>query len=353
MTEEMERDDNVFLMGEEVGHYNGAYKVSQGMLKRFGERRVIDTPIAESGFAGVGVGAAMVGLRPIIEFMTWNFSLVAVDQIINNAAKIRQMSGGQFKVPDRLPRTGRRGAPARRAAQPGAGVVLRARPRPEGRHARPTRRTPRACSRARSATTTRSCFIEGEMLYGDKGEVPDGRIHDPARRRRDQARGHRLHHHRLVEDGQGRARGGRGARGRGDRGRGVDLRTLRPLDEELIVQSVKKTGRCVIVEEGWPFDGVGAEIAYRIQRRCFDDLDAPGRAARPAWTCRCRTTARSRLRCAPTSREGRRSWSRRSSTSNSRSPRGAPGPGASPASHAIKESTNGPDTRNAASSPTR
>ena len=107
MSEEMERDENVFLMGEEVGHYNGAYKVSQGMLKRFGEKRVIDTPIAENGFAGLGIGAAMVGLRPIIEFMTWNFSLVAVDQLINNAAKIRQMSGGQFNVPDRVPRAGR------------------------------------------------------------------------------------------------------------------------------------------------------------------------------------------------------------------------------------------------------
>ena len=129
MREEMERDASVFIMGEEVGHYNGAYKVTQGLLQRFGERRVIDAPIAEMGFAGVGVGAAMVGLRPIIEFMTFNFSLVAIDQIVNNAAKICQMSGGQFNVPDRVPRPGRPGGAGRLAAQPGARELLRARAR--------------------------------------------------------------------------------------------------------------------------------------------------------------------------------------------------------------------------------
>ncbi len=191
MTEEMERDETVFLMGEEVGHYNGAYKVSQGMLKRFGEKRVIDAPIAESGFAGLGIGAAMVGLRPIIEFMTWNFSLVAVDQIINNAAKIRQMSGGQFNVPDRVPRPGRPGPPGRRPAQPGAGAHLRARARAEGR-----RRRDAADAKGLLKTAIRDdnpvVFIEGEALYSRHRRGPRGRLHHPARRRRHQARGQRL-----------------------------------------------------------------------------------------------------------------------------------------------------------------
>ena len=205
MAEEMERDENVFLMGEEVGYYNGAYKVSQGMLKRFGEKRVIDTPIAENGFAGLGIGAAMVGLRPIIEFMTWNFSLVAADQLINNAAKIRQMSGGQFKVPGRVPRAGRRrppaGAPstARRWRRlwshiPGLKVVAPGDPKDAKgllKSAHPRRQPDRVHRGRGRCTPTR--------------RDPRGRIHHPARRRRDQARGQRRHHHRLVEDGQGGA----------------------------------------------------------------------------------------------------------------------------------------------------
>ena len=155
LREEMARDDRVFLMGEEVGVYNGAYKVSKGLLEEFGEMRVVDTPITELGFAGVGVGAAMVGLRPVIEFMTWNFALLAIDQIVNTAAKMLYMSGGQFTDAHRLPRPQRRRAPALRAALAGLRVLARAHPGPQGRR-RPARRTtPRGCSRARSATTTR------------------------------------------------------------------------------------------------------------------------------------------------------------------------------------------------------
>jgi pyruvate dehydrogenase E1 component beta subunit len=274
MVEEMERDDRIFLMGEEVGHYNGAYKVSKGMLEKFGERRVIDTPIAEGGFAGVGIGAAMVGLHPIIEFMTWNFSFVAADQLINNAAKIRQMSAGQFELP--VVFRGPGGSAHMLAGQhsqstealwthiPGLKVVMPANPYD-------------AKGLLKSALRDNNpiVFIEGEIMYGDMGEVPEGEyliplgVGDIKRVGKDLTI---VAWSKMVKVALAVAEV---LAKDGIEVEVVDPRTLRPLDEELIVSSVKKTGRALILEEGWPFNGVGAEIAYRIARRCFDDLDAP------------------------------------------------------------------------------
>jgi pyruvate dehydrogenase E1 component beta subunit len=274
MSEEMERDENVFLMGEEVGYYNGAYKVSQGMLKRFGEKRVIDSPITENGFAGLGIGAAMVGLRPIIEFMTWNFSLVAADQLINNAAKIRQMSGGQFKCP--IVFRGPGGAAHQLAAQhsqaldhiwtniPGLKVVAPSVPKDA-----------KGLLKAAIRDDNPIVFIEGEVAYSDTGEIPDGEYIIPlgvGDIKREGSDCTIIAWSKMIKVAMGAAEV---LAAEGINAEVLDPRTLRPLDEELIVQSVKKTGRAVIVEEGWPFNGVGAEIAYRIQRRCFDDLDHP------------------------------------------------------------------------------
>jgi pyruvate dehydrogenase E1 component subunit beta len=274
MTEEMERDENVFLMGEEVGYYNGAYKVSQGMLKKFGEKRVIDTPITENGFAGIGIGAAMVGLRPIVEFMTWNFSLVAADQLINNAAKIRQMSAGQFKVP--VVFRGPGGAAHQLGAQhsqalealwthiPGLKVIA-----------------PGTCKDAKGLLKSAIrddnpiVFIEGETMYNNTEEIPEGEYTIPIGVGEIKRQGKDvtiIGWSKMVNTG---LKACELLAAQGIDAEFVDPRTLRPLDEELIVESVKKTGRCVILEEGWPFNGVGAEIAYRIGRRCFDDLDAP------------------------------------------------------------------------------
>jgi pyruvate dehydrogenase E1 component beta subunit len=274
MSEEMERDESVFLLGEEVGFYNGAYKVSQGMLKRFGEKRVIDTPITECGFAGIGIGAAMVGLRPIVEFMTWNFSLVAADQLINNAAKIRQMSGGQFKVPVTFRGPG--GAAHQLGAQhsqalesiwcniPGLKVI-----------------SPATCKDAKGLLKSAIrddnpiVFIEGEVMYSDQGEIPEGEYTIPigvGEIKRQGADCTIIGWSKMVKVALDAAEA---LSAEGIEAEVLDPRTLRPLDEDLIIQSVKKTGRCVILEEGWPFNGVGAEIAYRVQRACFDDLDHP------------------------------------------------------------------------------
>ena len=276
MFEEMARDESVFLMGEEVGHYQGAYKVSQGLLEEYGERRVIDTPIAEAGFAGVGIGAAMVGLRPIIEFMTWNFSFVAFDQIISNAAKVHQMSAGKIHVP--IVFRGPNGAAKQVASQhshsvapfythiPGLYVVQPSTPRD-------------AKGLLKSAIRSNNpvVFLEGETLYGVKGEVPDEGVEE------------------LIPIGKGSvARPGADCTivtwGRpyypvlaaaeklaaeGIECEVIDPRTLRPLDTELMVQSVKKTNRCVVVHEHWPYGGPGAEIVDRLQREAFDYLDAP------------------------------------------------------------------------------
>ncbi len=275
MSEEMARDPSVFLMGEEVGHYQGAYKVSQGMLERFGERRVIDTPIAECGFVGVGVGAAMVGLRPIVELMTFNFSLVAIDQVINNAAKVRQMSGGQFKVPIVIRGAG--GAAHQLGAQhsqslesmytycPGLKVVMPATP---------------ADAKGLLKTAIRDddpvVFIEGELLYGMQGEVPEGEHLIPLGRGEVKREGSdctivawsKMVHLALAAAEELERKHDLSVEV-------VDPRTIKPLDEEIILRSVAKTHRCVVVEEGWSFNGVGAEIAHRVQRGVFDELDAP------------------------------------------------------------------------------
>jgi len=276
MFEEMRRDDRVFLMGEEVGHYQGAYKLSQGLLDEFGERRVIDTPIAEAGFAGIGVGAAMVGLRPIVEFMTWNFSFVAFDQIINNAAKVHQMSAGALQVP--IVFRGPNGAARQVAAQHSHAVAPFYTNVPGLYVCQPS--TPRD-AKGLLKTAIRSnnpvVFLEGETLYGLKGEVPDEGEEE------------------LIPLGKSHvAREGGGCTvvswGRpfhvvmsaaeklasdGIECEVVDPRTLRPLDMEPIVKSVRKTNRCVVVHEHWPYGGPGAEIADRVQREAFDFLDAP------------------------------------------------------------------------------
>jgi pyruvate dehydrogenase E1 component subunit beta len=274
MSEEMERDDSIFLMGEEVGHYQGAYKVSQGMLQKFGEKRVIDTPIAECGFVGVGVGAAMVGLRPIVELMTFNFSLVAIDQIINNAAKIRYMSGGQFKLP--LVIRGAGGAAHQLGAQhsqcleymyancPGLKVVMPSTP---------------ADAKGLLKTAIRDddpvVFIEGELLYGMQGDVPEGEHVVPLGKgdvKREGGDCTIVAWGRMVQIAQEAAEA---LAKEGIAVEIVDPRTLRPLDEELIFESVRKTHRCVVLEEAHGFSSVGAEITARVQRGAFDDLDAP------------------------------------------------------------------------------
>jgi pyruvate dehydrogenase E1 component beta subunit len=274
MTEEMERDDRVFLMGEEVGHYQGAYKVSDGMLEKFGERRVIDTPIAEAGFAGIGVGAAMVGLRPIIEFMTWNFSAVAFDQILNNAAKLRQMSGGQFNCP--IVFRGPNGSARQVGSQhshamehfyatiPGIKVVA-----------------PAFCDDAKGLMKAAIrddnpvLVMESETLYSLKGEVPDELDVVPIGKARVVRPGTDctiIAYSRMIHVALEAAAALEKEKVSVEI---LDLRSLRPLDEEAIVASVQKTHRCVVVHEGWPYGGVGAEVADRVQRLAFDYLDAP------------------------------------------------------------------------------
>jgi pyruvate dehydrogenase E1 component beta subunit len=274
MAEEMERDGAIFLMGEEVGHYNGAYKVSEGLLERFGERRVIDTPIAETGFAGVGIGAAMAGLRPIIEFMTWNFSLTAADQLINNAAKLRYMSNGQFTLP--IVFRGPGGAAHALAAQhsqaleslyahvPGLKVVVPSTP---------------ADAKGLLKSAIRDddpvVFIESEVMYALKGEVPAGEhvvplgVADVKRRGRDVTlvTWSKMLHTSL--------RAAEELAADGIEIEVVDLRTIRPLDTVTLLASVRRTHRLVVVQEGWPFAGVAAEIITLVTRDALDDLDAP------------------------------------------------------------------------------
>ncbi len=273
MVEEMERDDRVFLMGEEVGHYQGAYKVSEGMLDRFGEKRIIDTPIAEGGFAGVGIGAAMVGLRPIIEFMTWNFSAVAFDQILNNAAKLRQMSGGQFSCP--IVFRGPNGSARQVGSQhshamehfyatiPGVKVVAPAYPADA-----------KGLLKAAIRDDNPVLVMESETLYAVKGDVPDGEHVTPIGKARVTREGtdativaYSRMTHIAMEAAAELEKAGISAEV-------IDLLSLRPLDEDTVIESVEKTHRCVVVHEGWPYGGVGAEIADRVQRLAFDALDA-------------------------------------------------------------------------------
>jgi pyruvate dehydrogenase E1 component beta subunit len=274
MAEEMRRDPSVFVMGEEVGYYQGAYKVTRGLLEEFGPQRVVDTPIAEAGFAGVGVGAAMTGLRPIIEFMTWNFSLVAFDQIVNNAAKMFQMSAGQFKVPIvfRGPNASARqvGAQHSHAVEPfytnvpGLHVVYPS----TARDAKGLLKTAIRCDDP-------VVFLEGETLYNLKGEVGGDDETIPFGKARIGREGKHVTvvtwgrpYWTVMEVAEAMAK-------EGIEIEVIDPRTLRPLDHETIVASVKKTNRCVVVHEHWSYGGPGAEIVDRVQREAFDHLDAP------------------------------------------------------------------------------
>lgn len=275
MREEMERDENVFIMGEEVGYYNGAYKVTQGLLDRFSERRVVDTPIAELGFAGVGVGAAMVGLRPIIEFMTFNFSLVAIDQIINSAAKLYQMSAGQFNVP--IVFRGPSGPAVQVGSQhsqafesyyahvPGLRVVLPSTPYDA-----------KGLLKTAIRDDNPVVFMESETLYGLTGEVPAEEYLIPLGKGDIKRQGQ---HVTLVAWSKAVHTTLDAAKvlsqEHGVEAEVIDPRSLRPFDEKLVNDSVRRTGRCVIVETGWPMAGFGAEVAYRVQRECMDYLDAP------------------------------------------------------------------------------
>ncbi len=274
MTEEMERDETVFLIGEEVGEYQGAYKVSQGLLERFGPMRVVDTPISENSFTGLAVGAAMVGLRPIVEFMSINFSLVAFDQIFSNAAKTHYMSGGQFAVP--MVMRGPSGPSAQVAAQhsnvldhcfanaPGLKVVAPSTPADA-----------KGLLKAAIRDDNPVVFIENELLYGVSGEVPAGELVLPLGQAEVRHEGRdvtviassRMAY--MVEMGLPEFER------EGISVELVDPRTIKPLDLETIARSVRKTHRAVIVEEGHRFAGVGAEISDQIHSACFDDLDAP------------------------------------------------------------------------------
>ena len=274
LREEMARDRNVFLMGEEVGVYQGAYKVSRGLLEEFGPMRVVDTPITELGFAGVGVGAAMAGLRPVIEFMTFNFALLALDQIVNSAAKMLYMSGGQVPIP--IVFRGPGGAALQLGAQhsqsfeawyanvPGLKVVTPATPADA-----------KGLLKSAIRDDNPVVFIEGEMLYNQKGEVPDGEHIVPlgvADVKREGSDVTMVAHSKMVGVA---LRAADELAGEGIHAEVVDPRTLRPLDVATITGSVRKTNRCVVVEEGWPLAGIGAQIVDEIQRAAFDDLDAP------------------------------------------------------------------------------
>ena len=274
MSEEMRRDDTIYLMGEEVAEYNGAYKASKGMLDEFGAKRVIDTPISELGFSGVAIGSAMNGNRPIVEYMTFNFSLVGIDQIINNAAKMRQMSGGQFNIPivfrgptasaGQLAATHSQAFESWYANCPGLKVVVPSNP---------------ADAKGLLKSAIRDddpvIFMESEQMYGDKGEVPEGEyliplgVADIKRKGTDVT---------IVSFGKIIKEAYKAAEELAKEGvecEIIDLRTVRPMDKETILESVKKTNRLVILEEAWPFGNVATEITYIVQNEAFDYLDAP------------------------------------------------------------------------------
>ncbi len=274
LREELARDDRVFLMGEEVGVYNGAYKVSKGLLEEFGEMRVVDTPITELGFAGVGVGAAMVGLRPIIEFMTWNFSLLALDQVVNAAAKMLYMSGGQY--PMSMVFRGPNGSALQLSAQhsqaweswlahiPGLKVVTPATPYDA-----------KGLLKSAIRDDNPVIVLEGEMLYNTKGEVPEEDYLVPIGKADLKREGE---HCSIITHGKMVLTALAVADTLAKEGINidvVDLRTVRPMDVDAIVASVKKTNRAVVLEEGWEVAGIGAQVVDYIQRHCFDDLDAP------------------------------------------------------------------------------
>lgn len=274
MSEEMRRDESIYLMGEEVAEYNGAYKASKGMLDEFGEKRVIDTPISELGFAGIGVGSTMTGNRPIIEFMTFNFALVGIDQIINNAAKIRQMSGGQFPCPivfrgptasaGQLAATHSQAFESWYANCPGLKVIVPSNPYDA-----------KGLLKAAIRDDDPVIFMESEQMYGDKGEVPEDEYILPIgvadiKRKGDDVT--------IVSFGKIIKEAYKAAavlEKEGIQCEIIDLRTVRPMDYATIFESVKKTNRLVILEEAWPFGNVATEITYQVQNELFDYLDAP------------------------------------------------------------------------------
>ena len=274
MVEEMRKDQNVFLMGEEVAEYNGAYKVSQGMLDEFGPDRVIDTPIAELGFAGIAVGAAMNGLRPIVEFMTWNFALLASDQIINSAAKVLQMSGGQYSCPivfrggngqaGQLAATHSQSFESFYAHVPGLKVVTPSTPYDA-----------KGLLKAAIRDDDPVLIMESEKMYGDKGEIPEGEYIVPIGKADIKRKGE---HVTLVTFGKIIKVVHEAVEALQKDGISceiIDLRSVRPIDYDTIVESVKKTNRCVVVEESWPLASISGEIAYHLQRYAFDYLDSP------------------------------------------------------------------------------
>ena len=274
MSEEMRKDESIFLMGEEVAEYNGAYKASKGMLDEFGPKRVIDTPISELGFAGIAIGSTMTGNRPIVEYMTFNFSLVGIDQIINNAAKIRQMSGGQFKCPIvfRGP-TGSAGQLAATHSQafenwfantPGLKVIVPSNPYDA-----------KGLLKSAIRDDDPVIFMESEQMYGDKGEVPEGEYTIPIGLAEVKREGNDV---TVVSFGKIIKEAYKAAELLSSEGiecEIIDLRTVRPLDNKTIINSVKKTNRLVILEEAWPFGNISTEITYQVQSQAFDFLDAP------------------------------------------------------------------------------
>jgi len=274
LREEMQRDPNVFLMGEEVGLYQGAYKVSRGLLEEFGPNRIVDTPIAELGFAGIGVGAAMGGLRPVVEFMTWNFAVLALDQIVNSAAKMLYMTGGQIPIP--IVFRGPNGAALQLAAQhsqaweswvshiPGLKVVAPATPYDA-----------KGLLKTAIRDNNPVVVLEGEMLYNNKGEVPEGEILIPIGKADLKKEGDHVTlicHSKTVSIA---LKAAEQLATQDISAEVLDLRSLRPLDEAAILRSVTKTNRVVVVEEGWAHCGIGAQVVDLIQREAFDQLDAP------------------------------------------------------------------------------
>ncbi len=274
MSEEMRRDESIYLMGEEVAEYNGAYKASKGMLDEFGAKRVIDTPISELGFSGIAIGSAMNGNRPIVEFMTFNFSLVGIDQIINNAAKMRQMSGGQFDIPivfrgptasaGQLAATHSQAFESWYANCPGLKVIVPSNPKDA-----------KGLLKAAIRDNDPVIFMESEQMYGDKGEVPEGEyvipigVADIKRVGKDVT---------IVSFGKIIKEAYKAAEELEKENISceiIDLRTIRPMDHKTIIESVKKTNRLVILEEAWPFGNIATEITYQVQEQAFDYLDAP------------------------------------------------------------------------------
>ena len=277
LDEELARDESVFLMGEEIGRFEGSYKVTAGLYAKYGPRRVRETPIAEEGFVGAGVGAAMLGLRPVVEIMTINFILVAMDMVVNHAAKVRQMFGGKVGVPLVIRTPAGAGAQLTAQHSQSLEVMFAHTPGLEGRRARRRRSTPTGCSRPRSATTIRCCSSRTSCSTTSAARCPSRATTAPCRSaaRRSCARARDL---TIIAHSYTVRRALTVADRLSQHGievEVVDLRSLRPLDAETICTSVAKTSRALVAEEGWATYGIGAELAARISRECFDDLDAP------------------------------------------------------------------------------